>query len=615
MKPKLYFDYVVQNFGATKIDSDGNGGYKIRKCIPANMIYSYFHNDTGEDELGYIGEVYSLKVRDLRNNFGKYLSEETLFKLAKAATQVNTGQNFNVGEWKAEFNEYTGDRPWDDLSIPVFDFEIKISVNDYSVIKQDKLGKENISEKKGKPTPTSSKAKVVAKPKERWYRGVYAVFGNEMIYWGLPDVVLFPFLNHRKGLSSYTINIPMNLGMYTPSLFERSLEPLKEYALTKLKRKQLIAKLRPSGIKIDVETARNVNLGGGNTLDWMEIVRIYDQTGTELYSSKGVNPNEREGPAISQGVNDDTINKIIELTNVLQGLLMEIRNLLGVPTYRDGADVGDRTAARLAEMQNTSSFNVTDHIPNALNQLMEETLYKCCILEWQRGVKEEKDVNPEESLVNIEFDVSVKMKPTEYQQKLLEQRIMQWSQTPDAYGNPLLSPKDVYVIENIKDYKLAQRYLANVVETNRKKAMEDKAKLDQMNSEGQAKAAQSANEGAMKLKQMEIEGELAKIDKQTRNKMKESIIDGAMKLISTGAPIPEGFQPLLKLIINNEAMPLMRENEQMAQQEQEEQMQQQQQAEAEQQIMAISEQTGLPPEQIMQQMQQEQGGEPQQMVA
>jgi hypothetical protein len=97
--------------------------------------------------------------------------------------------------------------------------------------------------------------------------------------------------------------------------------------------------------------------------------------------------------------------------------------------------------------------------------------------------------------------------------------------------------------------------------------------------------------------------------------MKESIIDGAMKLISTGAPIPEGFQPLLKLIINNEAMPLMRENEQMAQQEQEEQMQQQQQAEAEQQIMAISEQTGLPPEQIMQQMQQEQGGEPQQMVA
>lgn len=607
LKPKLVFDFIVNNFGCIKIESDYSGGYKLRKCVPDNMVYSYFQNDSGEDELGYIGEVYSLKIRDIRKLFPS-VTEKELFEFAKAASVHNVGTTFNY-EWQESYTNYTTDRPYDESSIAVFDFEIQINLNDYYVSSKDSYGKENISERDRKPEVKSNRKEVKKKQKSRWYRGVYAVYGQQMIYWGLPDLVIFPFLDYECAMSSYTLNIPMNLGTYTPGLFERALEPLKEYALTKLKRKQIIAKLRPTGIRIDVESARNVTVGEGNTISWMEILRIYDQTGSELYSSKGVNPNEKENPAISQAPPNDDIQKVIELTNVLSGLIQEIRGLIGVPMYRDGSDVGDRTAAKLAEMQNTSSFNVTDHIPNGLNQLMEDVLYKCCILEWQRSVKEEKDdISADESDVNSRFDVSVKMKPTDYQKQLLEQRIAQWSQTPDAYGNPLLSPKDVYVVENIKDYKLAQRYLANVVETNRRKAMDDKAALDKMNSQNQAAAAQQANEGAMKVEQLKFEKDMQKIGMQTRNKIKESIVDNSMKLLATGIPIPEGFQPLLKLIIENEAMPLFQENQQMQQQQAEQAQQEQQQA----QVMQISQQTGMPPEQIMQQVM---GGEQQQEVA
>jgi hypothetical protein len=603
MKPKLYFDFITKNFGGTKIDSDGEGGYKIKKVQPGNMLYSYFQSDTGEDELGYIGEVYSLKVRDLRRLFSKSCDERTLYRIASKATQQNVGTGGFTHEWKEEFADYTQDRPWDDMSIPVFDFEIKINVNDYYVSKSDKLGKENISERRGKPNPTSAKTKVHAKPKERWYRGVYAIHGQEMIYWGLPDLVIFPYLNTHKALSSYTINIPMNLGTYTPSLFERAIEPLKEYALTKLKRKQLIAKLRPSGIRIDIESARNVDLGNGNTIAWEEILRIYDTTGTEIYSSRGLNPNERENPAISPGIGDDTVNKILELTNVLAGLIAEIRALIGVPHYRDGSDVGDRTAAKLAEMQNTSSFNVTDHIPNGLNQLMEETLYKCCILEWQKEVKEEKGgIDPSESEVNRAYDISVRMKPTDYQKQVLEQRILQWTQTPDKFGNPLLSPKDVYVIEHIKDFKLAQWYLANIVETNRRKAMEEAEKLDKANSDNNVASAQAANEGAMKLKEMEQGFKMAEISAQDKAKQKQAILGIVADLLKTGQPIPEGFQPLVKLVIENHAIPLMQENKQIVEGIQQEEAAKEQEAAAEEQIMAISEQTGMPPEQVMEQM-------------
>jgi hypothetical protein len=606
LKPKGMFDLIVKNFGCIKLDSDGMGGYKMRKCVPANMIYSYFQSDTGDDELGYIGDVYSLKIRDLRRNFGKYLDEKTLFKLAKSATQQNVGTNFNY-EWKDAFNDYNNDRPWDDMSIPVYDFEIKITVNDYYVSKEDKMGKENISERKNKPNPKSPTAKTLFKPKERWYRGVYAIYGQEMIYWGLPDLVLFPFLDHTRGLSSYSVNIPMNMGTYTPSLFERALEPLKEYALVKLQRKKIIAKLRPSGIRIDIESARNVDLGNGQTMQWDEILRIYDTTGTEIYSSRGVNPNERENPAITPGAPSDDINKILELTNVLAGLVQEIRGLIGVPMYRDGSDVGDRTAARLAEGQTAASFNVTDHITNGWNQLMEEVLYKCCILEWQKAVKEEAaGVDPNDSEVNAQYQISVKMKPTEYQQKLLEQRILQWSQTPDAYGNPLLSPKDVYVIENIKDYKMAQRYLASVIDTNRRRAMEDKAQLDKQNQDNQIASAQAANEGAKQLEQQKADLEIAKVTAADKAKQKQTILSGVFDLLKIGAPIPQGMEPLVKLVLENHAIPLMQENKQIVQGIQQQEMEEQAAAEQEAQIMEISQQTGMPPEQVVQELQNQQ---------
>ena len=84
-------------------------------------------------------------------------------------------------------------------------------------------------------------------------RGVYAPYSDKMLYWGSPDIIIPPYTDTSKSLCPYTVVIPNNDGNYIPSLFERALEPLREYTITKLKRKQLIAQLRPSGIRIDVK--------------------------------------------------------------------------------------------------------------------------------------------------------------------------------------------------------------------------------------------------------------------------------------------------------------------------------------------------------------------------
>jgi hypothetical protein len=371
-----------------------------------------------------IGEFYNLKVKDYRTRFGRSkenpdgLTEEEIFQLAKLSSNKAKGVfNYNW-DYNWGLDTYNQFRPYDDCSILVFDCEVNFQEEEYYVSKKDAFGKENYQAKKNIPyqqrtkegkiieQPKPDNVEIIKKKKTTWMRGVYAPYGDKMLYWGKPDIIITPYTNVAKPLSSYTINIPNNDGEYVPSLFERIMEPLREYQISKLKRKQLIAKLKPSGIRIDVESARNLDLGNGDTIAWEEVMRIYDQTGNEVWSSKGIDPLQRESPPLSNTVRNDTINDIIGLTNVMLGIVGEIRQLIGVPMYRDGSDVGDRTAARLAEGQNQASYNVTDFILNANNQLWEETFYKLCLLNWNDIVKEEPE--SADDMINTRFSGSDK---------------------------------------------------------------------------------------------------------------------------------------------------------------------------------------------------------------
>lgn len=602
LKRRLLHDAIVFNMEATKIEKEGAGQYHIRKCIPRNMFYSFFMSDTGKTEMLYIGECYNLKVRDLRAKYGispanpKGLTEKEIYDLVKNASTQTPLVNF-AHLWGQQYTTFNNKTPWDEESIYVIDYEIKVGVKDYYVSKTDSYGKENIAPKKSKPEPKSENAKILEKKKDKWYRGVYAPFGNTQIYWGLPDISLY------EPLSTYTINIPNNTGEYIPSLFERAIEPLREYALTKLKRKQLIAKLRPTGIRIDVESARNVITGTGAVMEWEEIVRIYDQTGTELWSSKGLNPLEPSQPAFSTTAHDETLNKIMELSQLLLSIQNELRTLLGVPVYRDGSDVGDRTAARLAEGQNESSFNVTNFIQNAHNQVMEDTLYKICLLNWQDVVKDKKETSND--LINTKFKVYVKMKQTAYEKEILERNIQTAMQTVDGNGNPLISFKDAFTIRNINNGKLAELYLANKIEENKMAAIAEKERLAAENAKFQQESNDQAANKAIQLQKDKLKYDERIKELEGRNKKEEILLDKGLEIwktlltpqkaggeggVATAMPkqeLPAELAQLLNLTFQSVAQSLTVEINKSDQQIQEEQAEQQalMQAAAEQQMM------------------------------
>jgi len=581
---------TILNFGCTKIERCAPGEYTVRVCIPTNMVFNFFENDTSEHEVDMVGEFYNLKVKDAKLKIPG-LTEKQWYELAKYSTTKNVGY-FNI-MWNDNWAQttYNQNRPYDDCSILVFDCEINCGEDVYYVEKPDAYGKPNITQKKSIPYQQVTKdgqiiqqekpedVEIIKKKKNTWMRGIYAPYGDMMLYWGAPDLIIPQYTNTSKPLSSYTINIPNNDGEYVPSLFERGMEVLREYQITKLKRKQLIAKIKPSGIRIDVESARNLDIGNGDSISWEEVVRIYDQTGNELWSSKGLDPLQRETPPLSNTVRDESIDKVIGLTNVLATQLQELRQLWGVPQYRDGSDVGDRTAAKLAEGQNESSYNVTDFILNANSQLWEETFYKLCLLHWNDIVKAEPE--SESDMLDSRFDIKVKTKSTEYERQRLEADIQRFSQMPDAQGNPSITLKDAMFIREIMDeynYKLATWYLTTTYESNRRKAMEESQQLQQQNQELQAQVAQQTAQKEMEMQMQKLEAEKELAEHKALQDMKVELIKGSFTIASKAEnpQMPSWLNTVISQLIPNITVPIAQENKDMAQEVISQQMQQQQ---------------------------------------
>lgn len=566
LKRRTYRDLVVINCGVTKIEKLDSGFIGIRKPPPANVIYNFFMGDSGKLELSYIGETYSLKVRELRKKYGKSekntngLNEKEIFNICQTATTLSVANRFNY-YWTDNYL-YATDRPYDDYNVAVFDCEIKVFDTDYYVAKKDNFGKENIQTKRGIPNPSSEKANVLTTNKYTVYRGVWAIKSDKMIFWGYPDVVIKPYMDISESLFSYTINIPNNDGDYVPSLFERALEPLRELTLAKLKRKQLIAEMVPAGYSFDVETSRDIDIGGGNIIGFDEILRIRNQKGVVFWSSRGLNPNEtNRQPPIVEMPNAGSVPQLNELSNIIDRCMAEIRSLLGVPLYRDGSDLPPRMGQGVVENQTANSSNVTDFIKTAYTQLMQETLHKVCMIKWDEAVIK----NNRNDLMDTVFQVGVEMKDTAYEKQLIEQNIAIWSKTIDGNGNPLLSPKDIFAIREIKDFKLQEMYLSDTVEKNKRDAEIDKAKREQANIQSQQQTAQQAGQQALQQQKEKIAAEKEMLEFKSTKDKELAFVNGWMQGIAKGVIPPDGIMQIIQQLIPNITIPLVQENKTMAQ--------------------------------------------------
>lgn len=605
LKPRLIRSSIVFNIEAAKVTRASVGEYHIRPAVYANLFYNFFQSDNGKSELYYIGEGYGIKVKDIRQKYGKseanpkgLLSEKDIFELAKISAQNNGNPNGNFNyRFGAEYDTFSGNTPWDDCTVFITDFEIMVGESEYWVSSKDNYGNENIIAKKGIPKITSEKSKLIKKDANCVYNGIYCPYSDKILYW------------QKTGSAfSWKINIPHNNGEYIPSLLERGMAEFRELQLIKLKKRHFIGQLSPAIFDVDVERLKNITIGT-KRYGWEEIVRIRTLTGANLYSSRGLDPLDRnDSPAIRVAMQDPTLQRIMELDSVEKSLISSLREMLGLPIYLDGSNVGQRTAGKLAEGQREASSNVTGFITNSHNQLMEEILNHVCTMAWEDAVSEEKE--DADDLVNTKFKTYVKMKMTLAEKERLEIDIDRWGKTPDENGKPLLSPADAFAIRQIDDIQLAEMYLADKVAENERKARAAKKEDVEYNAKLQQESNDQAAQKAIQLQKDKLTYDERIRELEGRNKKEEILLEKGLDIwkvlltpqksgdgISASIPqqkLPEELSSLLNLTFQSVAQSLTIEINKSDEQLQEEQM------EKEQMMQAAAEQQAMQEEQQMQ---------------
>jgi len=583
LKRTLLRDIIDCNFAATKVYFDGNHNIKIKRIKPENLIYNVFETDNGKD-LAYIGHVNPMKISVIRKKYN--LDEETLFKLAqKASRELKRTENLY---WKDSY-KYTELRPYDDYAVLIFDFEVKTTDVEYTVKTENKYGNVLAIPKQGKPVAPAGQelaGEVIESKVMNIYHGAWVCDTDVMLEWDLTSNTIRPYNNGVDAMFSYSVICPNATGSLVPSMIEKAMGPIRAMLLIRMKMQQLIALMKPDGFSVDISGFRDVDLGTGNSVEPLQLMKIYDQTGRVFWDSTGDDGQPKAFP-IQQLPNNGNVAQLNTLISQYNFNLDRLREEMGISEYRDGSSVPVKTGLGVMQQQIQSSNSATEYLYDGFTTVMEETTEKVAMMLWDSVIfkatkyKEMEGYNL--SLLDMTFDVKVEMLPDEQKKAELNNMMMQ------ALQSGAISYEQVFKIKNIEDVKLAELYLAKSMKRAKKDAEETAQRNSQMNAQIQQQASQQKMQQDAQLEQMSSQGKIAvnktKGDSDRDLELIKFATNMYMESLKTGQPLPDEIKQMADSILGSAVQEKMmqKQQEQMSQQQAQEQQAQQEQNQQEQQ--------------------------------
>ena len=578
LKRTLIRDVVDVNFAATKVHFDANHNIKIKRVKPENLIYNVFETDNGKD-LGYIGEVKPMKISVIRKKYN--LDEETLFKLGqKASRELKRSENLY---WRDSY-KYTEIRPYDDYSVLVFDFEVKTTDVEYTVKTENKFGNVLAIPKQGKPVAPEGQelaGEVIESKMMNIYHGVWVCETEIMLEWNLTSNTIRPYNNGVDAMFSYSVICPNANGSLIPSMIEKAMGPIRQMLVIRLKMQQLIALMKPDGFAVDIEGFSDVDLGLGNTIEPLKLMKIYDQTGRVYWNSKNDDGTAKAFP-IQQLPNNGNVAQLNMLIGQYNFELDRLREEMGISEYRDGSSVPVKTGLGVMQSQIQASNSATEYIYDGFSTLIEETSEKVSMMLWDSVVFKASKYKEFEgydlSLLDMTFDVKVQMLPDDKERAELNNLMMQ------ALQAGMLTYEQVFKIKNIDDVKLAELYLSKSMKRAKKEAEETAQKNSQMNAQLQQQSAQQKMQQDAQLEQLSSQGKMAvnktKGDSDRDLELIKFATNMYMESLKTGQPLPDDIKQMADSILGTAVQEKMQQKQQeqmQAQQAQQAQQEQQQQ--------------------------------------
>jgi len=486
-KRRLNQDLVTCGIGCVKTNFNKSNGITVDYVDPAYLVYSYTEDPNFED-IYYVGEVKSITIPELKKQYPDISNEELQ----------------RIQEMPGNRQYITGWGNYDNNTVQVLYFEYKTYMNQVFKLKHTDNGLEKIIQKTDEfNPPPSDNYNRVGRSIEVLYTGAKVLGTNTMLEWRLAENMTRPVADTTK--------VEMNYAICAPRMYKGKIESLVSkitgfadmIQLTHLKMQQVLARMVPDGVFLDMDGLAEVDLGNGTNYNPAEALNMYFQTGSIVGRSLTQDGDLNRGKVPIQELTSSAGGaKLQSLIQTYQYYLQMIRDVTGLNEARDGSLPDKDALVGLAKMAANQSNIATKHINQASQYLalrICENISKKLVdvlsfpLTHNALIESVSLFNAEtlreiSHLNNHDFGIFLELEPDEEEKQMLEQNIQIALQ---AGGIDL---EDAIDIRQIKNLKLANQLLKQ----RRKRKVERDQAAQQAMVEAQAQAnAQAAEQAAV----------------------------------------------------------------------------------------------------------------------
>ena len=489
-KKRLAYDLTVLGIGCVKTNFNLSEGVTVEYVNPANIVYSYTDDPNFED-IYYVGEVKNMSLSELKRQFPS-LTDSELEEIQKYP-----GRNSYVE------NTWWGQETQD--QVQVLYFEYKTYQDQVFKIKQTEQGLEKTLEKPDtfNPPPNDNFERV-ARSIEVLYCGAKVLgLGGNLLKWELSENMTRPYSDTTKVNMNYTISAPRMYQGRINSIVEKTIGFADMIQLTHLKLQQVLSKMVPDGVYLDVDGLAEVDLGNGTNYNPAEALNMYFQTGSIVGRSLTQDGELNRGKVPVQELQTSNgMGKIQSMIQTYQYYLQMIRDVTGLNEARDGSTPAKDSLVGLQKLAAANSNTATRHI---LQSLMYLTIRTCENISLRVADMLQFPLTQQSLMTSIntfnthtlneinklslhDFGIFLELEPEEEDKTNLEQNIQM------ALQQQNISLEDAIDLREIKNIKLANQSLK--ARQKKKQELERAQQLE--NIEAQAAAnAESAEKAAM----------------------------------------------------------------------------------------------------------------------
>ena len=504
IRRRSLYDLTTIGIAATKTTFDWNSGARVQYVDPATLVYSHTESPYFDD-IYYIGEVKEIPINELVKEFPE-LSEEEIKDLSQYPGRLDTYRKTD----------------YDRNKIEVLYFNYKTHSNDVYKLKKLGTGAEKVIEKDDTFNPPTegmdgdfSKLERVV---ETLYEGVYVVGANKLLRWRMVPNMMRSDSDFGKVKMSYQVVAPRMYEGRIESLVSRITGFADMIQLTHLKLQQVMARMVPDGVFLDVDGLAEVDLGNGTNYNPQEALNMFFQTGSVVgrsFTSDGdANPGKVPIQQINNGVSSNKLQSLITTYNYY---LQMIRDVTGLNEARDGSMPDKNALVGVQKLAAANSNTATRHILQSMLYITAESaeclsLRIADIIEYSPtkkafiqaiGAHNVATLDEMKELHLYDFGIFIELLPDEEEKAILENNIQA------ALAQQSIDLDDAIDLRNVRNVKLANELL----KVKRKRKAQRDQLIQQQNIQAQAQANAQAQQVAA---QTEVQKNQAKTQSEAQ---------------------------------------------------------------------------------------------------